>query len=122
MHKPSLIASVLELLSEDEDPEVLVAIESACKALLRTIPKEEAPSYVGAVRKAVGSARDAQRRKELDAPVEVPGFGLPKALEPIVEIYLQGLLQVGASVFKIKLNIFLDTLIQKRFFLDKGNK
>ena len=76
----------------------LLAVWSAAKALLATVPKEEAPGFVSAVRKAVSAAFDVQRRKPSHeahpGPVEVPALCLPKGLEPLLEIYLQGLLQV----------------------------
>lgn len=44
---------------------------------------------------AVGTARDKERRKRrVGQPLLVPGLCLPKALQPVLPIYLQGVLQV----------------------------
>ena len=86
--------SLLSWLVED-DKATLLAVWSALEALCKTISRELAPAYVRSAKDAVGSARDRQKRKKLPGPVVVPGFCLPKALAPILPIYLQGLLQVN---------------------------
>ena len=58
------------------------------------IPKEMQPSYVRVVKDAVATAREKERRKRLPGPLLVAGFCLPKALAPVLPIYLQGVLQV----------------------------
>lgn len=47
---------------------------------------------------AIDTAGDKQRRRRAakpDLPPFVPGLCLPKALAPLLPIYLQGILQVG---------------------------
>lgn len=46
-------------------------------------------------------ARDKERRKRRGAPLLVPGFCLPKALQPVLPIYLQGVLQVGGGMARL---------------------
>lgn len=43
---------------------------------------------------AVSTARDKERRKRKSGALLVAGFCLPKALTPVLPIYLQGVLQV----------------------------
>ena len=90
MHAQSLLSWLVE-----DDRATLLAVWSALEALCKTISRELAPAYVRSAKDAVGSARDRQKRKKLPGPVVVPGFCLPKALAPILPIYLQGLLQVN---------------------------
>ena len=86
------VQSLIAQLAEDAKA-TLLSVWGALEALCKTIPRELAPTYVRAAKDAVGSARDRQRRKKLPGPVILPGFCLPKALAPILPIYLQGLLQ-----------------------------
>ena len=61
-------------------------------AICTSLEKEALPSHVRTVKDAIEAARDAQRRKHLPGELLVPGFCLPKALGPLLPIYLQGLL------------------------------
>ena len=45
------------------------------------------------------TVRDKERRKRRGTPLLVPGFCLPRALSPVLPIYLQGVLQVGRGVY-----------------------
>ena len=45
------------------------------------------------------TARDKERRKRKPGPLLLAGFCLPKALQPVLPIYLQGMLQVWPPVF-----------------------
>eukprot|EP00887_Chlorella_sp_A99_P001205 scaffold14.g1205.t1 len=94
---PSARASeaLVPLLAED-DADAVQACWEALAAVAGSIPKEMQPSYVRCVREAVLTARDHQRRKRRPGPLLVAGFCLPKALAPVLPIYLQGVLQ-GAS-------------------------
>jgi hypothetical protein len=78
----------------EEDHETLVACWTALGAVVASIPKELQPSYVRCMREAVQTAREKERRKRRPGPLLLPGFCLPKALQPILPIYLQGVLQV----------------------------
>lgn len=46
------------------------------------------------LKEAVGTAVERQRRRRLPGPLLLPGLCLPKALAPLLPIYLQGVLQV----------------------------
>lgn len=72
----------------------LLATWEALAAVTGAIPKEMQPSYVRVVKDAVATAREKERRKRLPGPLLVAGFCLPKALAPVLPIYLQGVLQV----------------------------
>lgn len=82
----------LASLMAEEDPETLMACWTALGAVTATIPKEVAPSHVRCVKEAIATAKDRRRRRKGDRTL--PGLCLPKALTPILPIYLQGLLQV----------------------------
>ena len=82
----------------EEDPDTLQACWTALGAVTATIPKEVAPSYVRSVKDAVAAARDRQKRKRAGGDPTLPGFCLPKALTPLLPIYLQGLLQVAPEL------------------------
>lgn len=94
-HISLLLLNVVALFAE-EKPETLRACWEAADAITRNIPKEEQPEFVRTVRDAVLTARERQRRKNRPGPLLVPGFCLPKGVQPVINIYLQGLLQ-GAS-------------------------
>lgn len=53
------------------------------------------PMHPSSPQEAVLTARDKERRKRRRGALLVPGFCLPKALGPVLPIYLQGVLQVG---------------------------
>lgn len=72
----------------------LLACWEALVAVTAAIPKELQPSYVRVVKEAVATAHEKERRKRLPGPLRVAGFCLPKALAPVLPIYLQGVLQV----------------------------
>ena len=111
-HLPGLLSSLIPLLTED-DPDCLLSIWNALSAVMASIPKEMAPSFVRTVKEAVQTAKEKEKRKyrgsgggsggvAVDvmsaAPpaIIIPGFSLPKALAPILPVYLQGVLQ-GSS-------------------------
>ncbi len=53
------------------------------------------PPFSPPTQDAVLATRDKERRKRTGGPLLVKGFCLPKALGPVLPIYLQGMLQVG---------------------------
>jgi hypothetical protein len=53
---------------------------------------------VGCVKEAVATARETERRKRTGRAVLVAGLCLPKALSPLLPIYLQGVLQVCCAM------------------------
>lgn len=89
--------SLVLLLTEDQEPELLMAAWKALEAVCSSIPKDEQPLHVRALREAVAGARERERRKRRGGPLRVAGFCVPpKALGPVLPIFLQGVLQVGA--------------------------
>ena len=62
------------------------------------VPKELGPAYVRTLKEALATAVERQRRKRLPGPLLLPGLCLPKALSPLLSIYLQGVLQVRLTV------------------------
>lgn len=74
---------------------MLLAVWSAVGAATAAVPKELGPAYVRTLKEAVSTAVERQRRRRLPGPLLLPGLCLPKALSPLLPIYLQGVLQVG---------------------------
>lgn len=83
-------------LFTETDEGVLLAVWTAAGAATGAVPKELGPAYVRTLKEAVGTAVERQRRRRLPGPLLVPGLCLPKALTPLLPIYLQGVLQVEA--------------------------
>lgn len=94
-HLTSILTALLPLLMVT-DEEVLLAVWTAIGAATAAVPKEFAPSYVRTLKEGVATAVERQRRKRLPGPLLLPGLCLPKALTPLLPIYLQGVLQ-GSS-------------------------
>ncbi len=88
------VQSLVVLMAEDSNQEVLVTCWQALAAVAGSIPKEMMPSYVRTLKEAVSTAREKERRKRRPLPLRVAGFCLPKALQPVLPIFLQGVLQV----------------------------
>ena len=68
---------------------MLAACWGALGAVTATIAKELQASYTRCVKDAVATAREKQRRRRRAGELLVPGFCLPKALSPVLPIYLQ---------------------------------
>lgn len=94
---PSMISTLIVLLS-DSDHDTVVTAWEALSRVVSSIPKEVLPSHIKLVRDAVSTARDKERRKKKGGPVLVPGFCLPKALQPVLPIFLQGLISGSAEI------------------------
>eukprot|EP00898_Chlorokybus_atmophyticus_P007528 jgi/Chlat1/7777/Chrsp66S07244 len=86
-----LITAIVGLFN-DANKDLLTSAVGALGAVTGGIPKEELPTYTRCVRDAVSTARDKERRKRRGMPVLVPGLCLPKALQPMLPIFLQGLM------------------------------
>lgn len=93
----NLITTLVVMLT-DSDALTVQASWEALSSVTGSIPKENLPSYVKVLRDAVSSARDKERRKRKGSPITIPGFCLPKALQPILPIYLQGLMSGSAEL------------------------
>ncbi|KAG6737448.1 hypothetical protein POTOM_058970 [Populus tomentosa] len=94
---PNMISTLIILLSDSDSSTVEVAWE-ALSRVVGSVPKEVLPSYIKLVRDAVSTSRDKERRKKKGGPVVIPGFCLPKALQPLLPIFLQGLTSGSAEL------------------------
>ncbi|XP_058216318.1 protein ILITYHIA isoform X2 [Rhododendron vialii] len=94
---PNMISTLIILLSDSDSTTVAVAWE-ALSRVVTSVPKELLPSYIKLVRDAVSTSRDKERRKRKGGPVVIPGLCLPKALQPLIPIFLQGLMSGSAEL------------------------
>ncbi|THG08932.1 protein ILITYHIA [Camellia sinensis] len=94
---PNVITTLIVLLSDSDSATVAVAWE-ALSRVVGSVPKEVLPSYIKLVRDAVSTSRDKERRKRKGGPVLIPGLCLPKALQPLLPIFLQGLINGSAEL------------------------
>ncbi|KAK9735623.1 hypothetical protein RND81_04G216500 [Saponaria officinalis] len=94
---PNMISTLVVMLS-DPDPDTVMSAWEALSNVVGSVPKEVLPSYIKLVRDAVSTARDKERRKKKGGPVLVPGFCLRKALQPVLPIFLQGLISGSAEL------------------------
>ncbi|KAL0298568.1 UNVERIFIED_CONTAM: protein ILITYHIA, partial [Sesamum radiatum] len=92
---PNMISTLIVLLS---DPDSATVAWEALLRVVNSVPKEVLPSYIKLVRDAVSTSRDKERRKKKGGPVLIPGFALPKALQPVLPIFLQGLISGSAEL------------------------
>ncbi|CAL5362995.1 unnamed protein product [Camellia sinensis] len=92
MKAPNVITTLIVLLSDSDSATVAVAWE-ALSRVVSSVPKEVLPSYIKLVRDAVSTSRDKERRKRKRGPVLIPGLCLPKALQPLLPIFLQAVLR-----------------------------
>ncbi|XVF57046.1 hypothetical protein PTKIN_Ptkin06aG0171600 [Pterospermum kingtungense] len=107
---PNMISTLIILLS-DSDPATVAVSWEALSRVVNSVPKEVLPSYIKLVRDAVSTARDKERRKKKGGPVVIPGFSLPKALQPLLPIFLQGLIS-GSAELREQAALGLGELIQ----------
>lgn len=107
---PNMISTLIILLSDSDSATVAVSWE-ALSRVVNSVPKEVLPSYIKLVRDAVSTARDKERRKKKGGPVVIPGFSLPKALQPLLPIFLQGLIS-GSAELREQAALGLGELIQ----------
>ncbi|CAL5393285.1 unnamed protein product [Camellia sinensis] len=89
---PNVITTLIVLLSDSDSAIVAVAWE-ALSRVVGSVPKEVLPSYIKLVRDAVSTSKDKERRKRKGGPVLIPGLCLPKALQPLLPIFLQAVLR-----------------------------
>ncbi|KAF5735270.1 translational activator GCN1 [Tripterygium wilfordii] len=94
---PNMISMLIISLSDSDSATVAAAWEALCR-VVGSIPKEVLPSYIKLVRDAVSTSRDKERRKKKGGAVLIPGFCLPKALQPVLPIFLQGLMSGSAEM------------------------
>ncbi|XP_031484285.1 protein ILITYHIA isoform X1 [Nymphaea colorata] len=94
---PNIISTLIVMLTDTDSATVMGAWEALGK-VVASVPKEVLPSYIKLVRDAVSTARDKERRKRKGGPIVIPGFCLPKALQPLLPIFLQGLISGSAEL------------------------
>ncbi|XP_050384454.1 protein ILITYHIA [Argentina anserina] len=94
---PNMISTLIVLLSDSDSATVAVSWE-ALSRVVSSVPKEVLPSYIKLVRDAVSTSRDKERRKKKGGPIVIPGLCLPKALQPLLPIFLQGLISGSAEL------------------------
>eukprot|EP00897_Mesotaenium_endlicherianum_P004938 jgi/Mesen1/4472/ME000228S03455 len=94
---PGLLSTLIILLT-DPDEGVVKASWEALGSVTGTVPKENLASLLKTVRDAIGTARDRERRKRKGSPILIPGLCLPKALQPLLQVYLQGLMSGSAEL------------------------
>ncbi|KAJ6856790.1 hypothetical protein NC651_038462 [Populus alba x Populus x berolinensis] len=90
---PNMISTLIILLSDSDSSTVEVAWE-ALSRVIGSVPKEVVPSYI-----------------KLGGPVVIPGFCLPKALQPLLPIFLQGLTS-GSAELREQATLGLGELIE----------
>ncbi|KDO52493.1 hypothetical protein CISIN_1g000049mg [Citrus sinensis] len=94
---PNMISTLIVLLSDSDSTTVAAAWE-ALSRVVASVPKEVQPSYIKVIRDAISTSRDKERRKKKGGPILIPGFCLPKALQPLLPIFLQGLISGSAEL------------------------
>ncbi|CAN1233879.1 Protein ILITYHIA [Linum perenne] len=94
---PNMISTLIVLLS-DSDLETVEIAWGALSRVLDSVPKELLSSYMKPVRDAISTARDKERRRKKGGPVLISGFCLPKALRPVLPVFLQGLTSGSAEL------------------------
>ncbi|KAF3790933.1 eIF-2-alpha kinase activator [Nymphaea thermarum] len=94
---PNIMSTLIVMLTDTDSATVMGAWEALGK-VVASVPKEVLPSYIKLVRDAVSTARDKERRKRKGGPIVIPGFCLPKALQPLLPIFLQGLISGSAEL------------------------
>ncbi|KAL3681502.1 hypothetical protein R1sor_024458 [Riccia sorocarpa] len=94
---PNIMTMLIVMLTDNDDLTVKAAWE-ALGCVTGTVPKENLPSYIKVVRDAVSTGRDRERRKRKGGSLTLPGFCLPKALQPVLQVFLQGLMSGSAEL------------------------
>ncbi|XP_074569489.1 LOW QUALITY PROTEIN: protein ILITYHIA-like [Curcuma longa] len=87
----NIIYTLVTLLS-DFDPATVMAAWEALGRVVGSLQKDVLSSFIKVVRDALSTARDKERRKRKGGPVLIPGLCIPKALQPLLPIFLQGLI------------------------------
>ncbi|XP_062214757.1 protein ILITYHIA-like [Phragmites australis] len=94
---PDMMSTLIILLSDTDKATVSAALE-AFSRVVGSIPKEQLPTHIKLLRDAVSTARDKERRRRKGVPVLLPGLCLPKALQPFLPIFQQGLISGSAEI------------------------
>lgn len=101
---PQLIRSLILLFTSDNES-VLQEAWHALAAVIKTLDTNELMAHVGDVRQALrfasGDMREKQHRQEADpadSAVTLPGFCLPKGIQPVLPIFREALLNGGPEL------------------------
>uniref|UniRef100_A0A7S4K262 TOG domain-containing protein n=2 Tax=Odontella aurita TaxID=265563 RepID=A0A7S4K262_9STRA len=88
----------------DESKDVLKAASAALGAMSKNVPAEELVNHIEFIRNLIASmVSDARRRKGGvgDGEFLLPGFNMPKGLEPLLPVYQRGILYGSASIREV---------------------
>ncbi|KAG7353289.1 heat repeat-containing protein [Nitzschia inconspicua] len=91
---PVIIRELIQRFN-DENMDVVKAANAAYSALSKHVPPEELAKHIEYMRNLINSmVSDARRRKGGvgDGEFFLPGFNIPKGLEPLLPIYQRGIL------------------------------
>jgi len=97
---PVILRELLHRLNDDSK-DVLKANNAALGALTKCVPAEELVTHIQYVRNLIASmVSDARYRKGGvgDGDFFLPGFNMPKGLEPLMPIYQRGILYGNATI------------------------
>jgi len=97
---PIMLRDLIARLN-DESSLVLKACNAALKSLTTHVPAEELVNHIEFIRNLIASmVSDARRRKGGvgDGEFLLPGFNMPKGLEPMLPIYQRGILYGNAII------------------------
>ena len=100
---PVILTALIRQLA-DAGPAAVQAALAALGDVTGGLPKEELAQHVRCMREGVVAARDRVRRRlkaSSSVDILVPGFCLPKALSPLVAVYLQAVLQGGSTEARV---------------------
>lgn len=100
---PIMYRELLHRLN-DECTAVLKAAHAALGALAKSVPAEELVKHVEFIRNLIASmVSDARRRKGGvgDGEFLLPGFNMPKGLEPLLPVYQRGILYGSPSIREV---------------------
>jgi len=100
---PLMYRELIHRLNDDSTV-VLKAANSALSALSKNVPAEELVRHIEFIRNLVASmVSEARRRKGGvgDGEFFLPGFNIPKGLEPLLPIYQRGILYGNATIREV---------------------
>ncbi|CAH1426246.1 unnamed protein product [Lactuca virosa] len=109
VHLSTVLKALLSAMGDDDHAEVqnlakkatetvVLAAWEALSRVVGLVPKEVLPSYIKLVRDVVSTSRDKERRKKKGGPIAILGLCLPRALQLLLPIYLQGLISGSAEL------------------------
>lgn len=100
---PTIMRELIYRLN-DETKDVLTAAHKAWKALSQHVPAEESVKHIEFMRNLINSMVSESRRRKGgvgDGEFFLPGFNIPKGLEPMLPIYQRGILYGSATIREV---------------------